>query len=303
MLTKIYGIWDRDMGYAIVNHHKVSKKIWDRVKLLMQGTKLSLQEKECLDVPVFNQGDDPIVCLNKTMAFLTVVASSSYKSNATTLGGNNVGEQANVVKCYNCQGEGHIARKCTQPKKPRNAAWFKEKTEDLDAYDSDYDDVSNAKAVLMSNLSNYGSDVISEVPHHEAYHTDMDNQISIRCRLVAIEDDLTSELEHLQSIVNELDHMVPEIYAQYARLDVRISRIEARMEKIKAGLYAVLQSLQVNIKAYTVKQFSNQMVKNFLLHARFSYPESVVTDVLDFFSTNIVSLEKIRVGTGKKTVL
>ncbi|GKB65877.1 hypothetical protein Tco_0927289, partial [Tanacetum coccineum] len=33
--------------YAIVNHHKVEKEIWDRVKLLMQGTKLSLQEKEC----------------------------------------------------------------------------------------------------------------------------------------------------------------------------------------------------------------------------------------------------------------
>ncbi|GJZ36226.1 hypothetical protein Tco_0582043 [Tanacetum coccineum] len=33
--------------YAIFNHYKVSKEIWDRVKLLMQGTKLSLQEKEC----------------------------------------------------------------------------------------------------------------------------------------------------------------------------------------------------------------------------------------------------------------
>ncbi|GJW30135.1 hypothetical protein Tco_0047010 [Tanacetum coccineum] len=33
--------------YAIVNHYKVAKEIWDRVKLLMQGTKLSLQEKEC----------------------------------------------------------------------------------------------------------------------------------------------------------------------------------------------------------------------------------------------------------------
>ncbi|GJU29055.1 hypothetical protein Tco_1172644 [Tanacetum coccineum] len=35
-------------------------------------------------------------------------------------------------------------------------------TEDLDAYDSDCDDVSNAKAVLMANLSNYGFDIISE---------------------------------------------------------------------------------------------------------------------------------------------
>ncbi|GJY25900.1 hypothetical protein Tco_0400626 [Tanacetum coccineum] len=33
--------------YAIVNHHKVVKEIWDRVKLLMQGTELSLQEREC----------------------------------------------------------------------------------------------------------------------------------------------------------------------------------------------------------------------------------------------------------------
>nr|GEZ82823.1 hypothetical protein [Tanacetum cinerariifolium] len=66
--------------YAIVNHHKVAKEIWDRVKLLMQGKKLSLQEKECLAVPVFNQGDDPIACLNQAMAFLIPVASSRFPS-------------------------------------------------------------------------------------------------------------------------------------------------------------------------------------------------------------------------------
>nr|GEU70981.1 hypothetical protein [Tanacetum cinerariifolium] len=37
-------------------------------------------------------------------------------------------------------------------------------TEDLDTYDSDCDDVSNVKAVLIANISNYGSDVISELP-------------------------------------------------------------------------------------------------------------------------------------------
>ncbi|GKA89513.1 retrovirus-related pol polyprotein from transposon TNT 1-94 [Tanacetum coccineum] len=35
-------------------------------------------------------------------------------------------------------------------------------TDDLDAYDSDCDDFSTAKAVLMANLSSYGSDVLSE---------------------------------------------------------------------------------------------------------------------------------------------
>ncbi|GKA29597.1 hypothetical protein Tco_0715842 [Tanacetum coccineum] len=33
--------------YVIANHHKVAKEIWDRVKLLMQGASLSLQEREC----------------------------------------------------------------------------------------------------------------------------------------------------------------------------------------------------------------------------------------------------------------
>ncbi|GKC22003.1 retrovirus-related pol polyprotein from transposon TNT 1-94 [Tanacetum coccineum] len=200
-----------------------------------------------LVVPMFNQGDDPITCLNKAMDFLTDVASSrfpstnnqlrassnprnqatiqdggvtvqqvqgrqgqsyagnSYKGNATSSGGNNTRGHARVVKCYNCQGECHMARQCTQPKRSMNVACFKEKvmlaealeagqildeeqlefladpgilngqavqttipntaafqTEDLDAYDSDYDDVLNAKAVLMANLSSYGYDVLSE---------------------------------------------------------------------------------------------------------------------------------------------
>ncbi|GJY57271.1 hypothetical protein Tco_0456386 [Tanacetum coccineum] len=33
--------------YSLVNHYQVAKEIWDRVKLLKQGTKLSYQEREC----------------------------------------------------------------------------------------------------------------------------------------------------------------------------------------------------------------------------------------------------------------
>ncbi|GJX11325.1 retrovirus-related pol polyprotein from transposon TNT 1-94 [Tanacetum coccineum] len=56
---------------------------------------------------------------------------------------------------------------------PNTAAF---QTEDLDTYDSDCDDISNAKAVLMANISNYGPDIISEVSHSETYLNDMENQ-------------------------------------------------------------------------------------------------------------------------------
>ncbi|GKA55320.1 retrovirus-related pol polyprotein from transposon TNT 1-94 [Tanacetum coccineum] len=169
------------------------------------------------DVPVFSPGDNPIACLNKATAFLTVVASSrfpstnnqlrtslnlrnhdtiqdgrvtvqqvhgrqgqsysgtGYKSNATSFGGNNASGQARVVKCYNCQGSWKILDEeqltfladpwvphcqVVQTIIPNNAAF---QTEDLDTYDSDCDDILNAKPVLMANISNYGSNVISEV--------------------------------------------------------------------------------------------------------------------------------------------
>nr|GEZ86335.1 hypothetical protein [Tanacetum cinerariifolium] len=72
----------------------------------------------CFVVLVFSLGDDPIACFNKAMAFLTAVAS---------LRGNNLSGQTRVVKCYNYQGEGHMARQCSQPTRPRNAAWYTKK--------------------------------------------------------------------------------------------------------------------------------------------------------------------------------
>ncbi|GKA89643.1 zf-CCHC domain-containing protein [Tanacetum coccineum] len=91
-----------------------------------------------LAVLVFSQGDDLISCLDKAMDFLTAVASSRRGKDKVILvlaiwvmllvsKGNNTSRQARVVKCYNCQGEGHMSRQHTQPKQPRNAAWFKDK--------------------------------------------------------------------------------------------------------------------------------------------------------------------------------
>nr|GEX54426.1 retrovirus-related Pol polyprotein from transposon TNT 1-94 [Tanacetum cinerariifolium] len=64
----------------------------------VQATNIILHDYG-LAVPTFQQGDDPIDYINKAMAFLFTVASR----------------------------EGHLAKQCTQPKWPRNSAWFKEK--------------------------------------------------------------------------------------------------------------------------------------------------------------------------------
>ncbi|GJW36411.1 integrase, catalytic region, zinc finger, CCHC-type containing protein [Tanacetum coccineum] len=152
-----------------------------------------------LAVPMFQQGEDLIKCINKAMAFLSAVAlrfppsknqlrTSSNPRNQATI--HDVG-QSRVVKCYNCQGEGHMARQCTQPKRPRNATWFKEKLMLAEAQeagqilneeqlsflaDPDCDDLSSAKAVLMANLLSCDPGVLSEVPYSESYPNDMINQ-------------------------------------------------------------------------------------------------------------------------------
>ncbi|GJZ76124.1 hypothetical protein Tco_0640589 [Tanacetum coccineum] len=102
-------------------------------------------------------------------------AGNGSQSNATSTGGNrnvstNAANQTRVMRCYNFWGDGHMAIKCTQPKRPRNADWFKEKillTDDLDAFDSDSDEAPFARAVLMANLSGYDLDVLLEVVNLE----------------------------------------------------------------------------------------------------------------------------------------
>nr|GEX98827.1 hypothetical protein [Tanacetum cinerariifolium] len=94
---------------------------------------------------------------------MTAGLSRSYAS-----GSSETSRKQRVIVCYNCKGEVHMSKKCTKPKKKRDEQWFKDKyavtnnaayqADDLDAYDSDCDEINSAKITLMANLSHYGYD-------------------------------------------------------------------------------------------------------------------------------------------------
>nr|GEW75665.1 hypothetical protein [Tanacetum cinerariifolium] len=186
-------IQGKDHGRIILNSVENSLLVWPTVEQedgtlrLKTYEELSNKEKlqaDCdlkatnivlqgLEVPTFLPGDDPIACMNKAISFLSAVFTPRYPStnnqlrssfnprNQTTVQDGRVtvqqvqGRQGqNVVGSDPGVADGQVAQTITH-----NAAF---QTDDLDAYDSDCDDISSAKVVLMANLLNCDSDVLYE---------------------------------------------------------------------------------------------------------------------------------------------
>nr|GEU40370.1 hypothetical protein [Tanacetum cinerariifolium] len=211
-------------AYCLVNHHKAAKDIWDRVNLLMKGTELSYQEREC---KLYNVLDKFTSVKGETL-YTYYLRFAQLINDMNIIG----------MTMQQVQDEGHIARQCTQPKRLRNSVWFKVKmlrvqahefgqeldeeqlafladpgladgqatqttishnvafqTDDLDAYNSNCDDISSAKAVFMANLSSYESDVLSEVPNSDTYQ--------LMIRLIKDRNTLKQEIDSLKQTLSK----------------------------------------------------------------------------------------------------
>nr|GEX37350.1 integrase, catalytic region, zinc finger, CCHC-type, peptidase aspartic, catalytic [Tanacetum cinerariifolium]GEX37353.1 integrase, catalytic region, zinc finger, CCHC-type, peptidase aspartic, catalytic [Tanacetum cinerariifolium]GEX37357.1 integrase, catalytic region, zinc finger, CCHC-type, peptidase aspartic, catalytic [Tanacetum cinerariifolium]GEX37366.1 integrase, catalytic region, zinc finger, CCHC-type, peptidase aspartic, catalytic [Tanacetum cinerariifolium]GEX37371.1 integrase, c len=151
---------------------------------------------------------------------MTAGLSRPYTSGSSRTSG-----KQRVIVCYNCKGEGHMSKQCTKPKRKRDEAWFKDKRLqahnmssptmlliklDLDAYDSDYDELNSTKIALMVNLSHYGSNNLAEI-HNQDNMTNNDNK--------NVNEILTAELERYKNQVKFLKEQnnVDKASASYAQ--------------------------------------------------------------------------------------
>ncbi|GKD31493.1 hypothetical protein Tco_1242271 [Tanacetum coccineum] len=215
-----------------------------------------------LVVPMFQQGEYLIECINKAMAFLSSVASRFPPSNNQLRTSSNPKNQA-TIQYGRVTEKGHMARQYTQPKRPRNVAWFKEKlmlakaqeaslildeeqlafladlgiskvlvaqqtipqnsafqTEDLDAYDSDCDDISSTKAVLMANLSSCDPEVLSK---------DTNSSTPNDLLVLSLVEQMTDYVAHLDK-ENQINKMVNEsLTAELERYKERVTIFEQRL--------------------------------------------------------------------------
>nr|GEU90727.1 hypothetical protein [Tanacetum cinerariifolium] len=203
-----------------------------------------------LVVPVFQKGDDPIDAINHMMSFLTAVVTSRYPPTNNQLRNSpNPRQQATInnrrVTIQPIQGRQNsltasISRiaetQSTQYVVTNNAAY---QADDLDAYDSDCDEINTAKIALMANLSHYGSDNLAENLNSPAQQDDL--------ILLVIEQLKTQVVNCIK--INQDNKNVNEILTAELKRDKDQVRILKEGNNVDKALDTCAQSLEIgNLK-------------------------------------------------------
>ncbi|GJZ32661.1 hypothetical protein Tco_0578097 [Tanacetum coccineum] len=173
------------------------------------------------------KGDDPIDAINHVMSFLSAVVTSRYPTTNNQLrNSSNPRQQATIndgrlIQIQESQASGQILHEeelafladpgipeaqATQIVITHNAAY---QADDLDAYDSDNDELNSAKVALMVNLSHYGSDALSKVHNHDNVNNNMFNQV-VQAMPFAEQSNVVN---HSESEITSDSNIIP--YSQY----------------------------------------------------------------------------------------
>nr|GEZ97491.1 hypothetical protein [Tanacetum cinerariifolium] len=96
------------------------------------------------------------------------------------------------------------------------------KTKDLDTYNFDYNDLSTAQVILMANISNYGSDIISEEKaNKEQLNESITAELQIYKEMVkTFEQCLNIDLSRREKMIDsKMDDMIKEKLALKEKVD------------------------------------------------------------------------------------
>nr|GEX05632.1 hypothetical protein [Tanacetum cinerariifolium] len=168
--------------YALVSNHKVAKELWERIQLLMQGTSLAKQEREC---KLYDEFDKFAYKKGETLLHHNVCTPSSsipQVEYAPSLNqqpdffqpdsglivllfqkGDNpidaINHMMSFLTAVALLDPGIAEAQTAQTVIAHNAAY---QADDLDAYDSDFYEINTTKVALMANFSHYGLDDLAE---------------------------------------------------------------------------------------------------------------------------------------------
>ncbi|GJU45536.1 retrovirus-related pol polyprotein from transposon TNT 1-94 [Tanacetum coccineum] len=260
-----------------------------------------------LIVPVFQKGDDPIDAINHMMSFLTAVVTSRYPTTNNQLrNSSNPRQQATIndgrITLQPVQGRqisfasgtsrtytpgasgsnsgkqrteelavladlGIAEGQATQTVITHNAAY---QADDLDAYDSDCDELNTAKVALMANLSHYGSDALAEVHNHDNVNNNMINQ--------AVQAMPSSEqsnvVNHSETEITSDNNIIP--YSQYViesqQAAVQNSNSSAQQDAL---ILSVIEQLKTQVVNCTKINLDNKSVNDTLTAELERYKEQV----------------------------
>ncbi|GKA30524.1 integrase, catalytic region, zinc finger, CCHC-type containing protein [Tanacetum coccineum] len=238
------------------------------------------QPETGLIVHVFQKGDDPIDAINHMMSFFTAVVTSRYPTTNNQLrNSSNPRQQATInngrctkpkrkrddswfkekVLLVEAQAHGQILNEeelafladpgipegqATQTVITHNAAY---QADDLDAYDSDCDELNSAKVALMANLSHYGSDALAEsnVVNHSETEITSDRNIVPYSQYVIESQQAT--VQNSKSIVQQ-DDLILSVIEQLKTQVANCTKINLENKSVNDTLTAELERYKEQVK-------------------------------------------------------
>ncbi|GJR46247.1 retrovirus-related pol polyprotein from transposon TNT 1-94 [Tanacetum coccineum] len=109
----------------------------------------------------------------------------------------------------------------TQTVITHNAAY---QADDLDAYDSDCDELNTAKVALMANLSHYGSDALAEVHNHD----NVNNMVNQVVQVISSSEQ-SNVVNHSETEITSDSNIIPYSYVN----DTLTAELERYNEQVK----------------------------------------------------------------------